>query len=201
MNNDIVPRDESRECIPGLLAPSEWVEPRLIVLDQGRRVSFHIADALRYHGLESVGGVILGFRLAQRALAELSPDGPAERRELALFTSFPGYGARDALELITRMVSDDRYAVDPSFVDERASEGVTGRCYFRFSLRGKSLELSPPPGVPNADFLRYGRAGKTAPSDPVAKADIARRWTQAKFDLANLLLATDCRAALRVLEP
>ena len=70
MNNDIVPRDESRECIPGLLAPSEWVEPRLIVLDQGRRVSFHIADALRYHGLESVGGVILGFRLAQRALAE-----------------------------------------------------------------------------------------------------------------------------------
>ena len=71
MNNDIVPRDESRECIPGLLAPSEWVEPRLIVLDQGRRVSFHIADALRYHGLESVGGVILGFRLAQRALASL----------------------------------------------------------------------------------------------------------------------------------
>ena len=70
MNNDIVPRDESRECIPGLLAPSEWVGPRLIVLDLGRRVSFHIADALRYHGLESVGGVILGFRLAQRALDE-----------------------------------------------------------------------------------------------------------------------------------
>ncbi|MCH5277699.1 MAG: hypothetical protein J1E80_07690 [Desulfovibrionaceae bacterium] len=191
---DILP-----ESIPGLRAPSDWVEPDLVVLDQGRPVSFHIADALRYHGLDSVGGVILGFRLAQRALAELSPYGPAERRELALFTSFPGYGVRDTLELVTRMVSEGRYTVDPSFVDERASEGVTGRCYFRFSLGGKLLELSPPPGVPGAEFVRWGRASKVPAPDASTGADIARRWKDAKFDLANLLLAADCRKALRVL--
>lgn len=190
-----------REPIAGLRDFAQWVEPRCTVLDQGRRVTFHIGDALRYHGLDSVGGAILGFRLLQRALAELSPDGPAERRDLALFTSFPGFGVRDTLELVTRMVTDGRYTMDPALADPRASEGVAGRCYFRFSLGKKSLELSPPPGVPDADFIRYGRASKIPQANPTAAADIARRWKQAKFDLANLLLGTDCRAALRILEP
>lgn len=186
--------------IPGLPAPATWIEPRLVVLDCGRPVNFHILDILNYHGLDSVGGAILGFRLLQRAFAELAPDGPAERRELSLFTSFPGFGARDSFELVTRMVTDGRYTADPAFIDERAPEGVTGRCYFRFTLRERSIELVPPPGVPDADFIRCGRASKLPSTNAEARADIMRRWKQARFALASLLLGLDCRAALRVLE-
>ena len=205
MNNYTTPHtspfSEPFSSIDGLPPSASWVEPYLVVLDCGRAVHFHIGDILKYHGLDSVGGAILGFRLLQRAFAELSPEGPAERRELSLFTSFPGFGARDAFELVARMITDGRYKADPGFIDERAPEGVTGRCYFRFFLRGRSLELAPPPGVPNADFLRWGRASKQIGPDSEEYDAIMRRWRQAKFTLASVLLGLDCRSALRVLEP
>ena len=68
-----------------LLAPPDWHTPQLTVLDSGNALTFHIQDAFNYHGYDAVGGVVLGFRLLQRAIAILSPDAPPERRE------FPRY--------------------------------------------------------------------------------------------------------------
>lgn len=186
--------------IHGLPHPSLWVEQSLVVLDQGRPVCFHIQDVFNYHGLDAVGGAVLGFRLLQRAFAELSPEGPAERRAMSLFTSFPGFGVRDACELITRMVTEGRYRVNPNFIEERASDGVNGRCYFRFSLGERTVELTPPPAVPSAEFIRWGRAAKQSSPQEADYPVIMQNWKQAKFHLASLLLGLDSRSALRVLK-
>lgn len=193
-------RREQYPLTPGLPKPSLWVDPSLLVLDQGRPVCFRIQDVFNYHGLDAVGGAVLGFRLLQRAFAELSPEGPAERRSISLFTSFPGFGVRDACELISRMVAEGRYRADPGFIDERAPDGVNGRCYFRFSLGDRSVELAPPPAVPDAEFIYWGRAAKQSFPEAAEYSVIMRNWKRAKFHLASLLLGLDCRSALRVLK-
>lgn len=183
--------------IPDLPPVEEWVDPLLTVAEAGLPVTFHMMDAINFHGLDSIGGVVLGVRLLQRAAAELSPHGLVERRELSLFTSFPGLGARDAFELVARMASEGRFHLDTAFEDVRAPEGVAGRFYFRFMYRGLSVALVPPAGIPDANFVRLGRESKKAG----VVAAVMAQWRAAKFSLARLLLVTDAASALRVLEP
>jgi hypothetical protein len=77
---------------------------------------------LRYHGGGSPAGVAMAFQVLARALPLLAPEAPLERRELAITTAFPGPGARDGFELVTRAVSDRRYTIDaelaPGIVDD-----------------------------------------------------------------------------------
>lgn len=81
--------------------------------DRGTILRFDFADLLRYHGPAFPGGVAHGFTALERALPLLAPDGVPERREVRLRTAFPGPGARDAVELVTRAVTEDRFTVDP----------------------------------------------------------------------------------------
>lgn len=84
------------------------------VVDRGRRITFGFDDILSYHGHGSPGGAALGFKVLERALPLLDPDGPCERREIVVETAFGGPGARDAVELVTRAVSGDRFRLDPA---------------------------------------------------------------------------------------
>ena len=81
-------------------------------MDAGRRLAFSFDDMLRYHGGGSPGGVAHAFKVLERALPLLDPDGPCERREIVVETAFGGPGARDAFELVTRAVTGDRYRID-----------------------------------------------------------------------------------------
>lgn len=78
------------------------------VVDRGRPIGFSFDDMLRYHGGGSPGGVAHAFKVLERALPLLSPDGLSERREIVVETAFGGPGARDAFELVTRAVTGDR---------------------------------------------------------------------------------------------
>src|SRR5215207_854272 len=75
------------------------------VADRGERLTFTFADLMRYHGPASPGGVAIAFKLLELVLPLLDPDGPCERREIAIATAFGGPGARDGFELVTRAVS------------------------------------------------------------------------------------------------
>lgn len=87
-------------------------ETVLTVLEDGRRLSFSFEDLMAYHGGGSPGGVAQAFKVLERALPLLSPDGPPERREVSLRTPFPGPGFRDAFEMVTRAVTGDRFVLD-----------------------------------------------------------------------------------------
>lgn len=180
---------------PALRPCGEWIAPAITVLENGRPLTFSLQTAFDYHGWDAVGGVVLGFRLLQRAIAELCPEGLPERRRFEVFTNFPGLGVRDTFELVTRMVTGGRFTLDASFTDPRTPEGVTGGVYFRFTLDGKSVELAPVEGQPDERFIRCGRASKK----PGATAEELREWKEVKQALADLLLGLTHEQAIRTL--
>lgn len=88
----------------------------LEVREREQRLTFTFDDLIRYHGGHSPAGVAMAFKVMQHAFAVLTPDGPPDRRSIAVRTAFRGPGARDGFEAVTRAVSDGRYTVDRSLV-------------------------------------------------------------------------------------
>ena len=180
---------------PALIPVEQWLVPHLEVDDAGARLAFHIQDVFNYHGYDAAGGVVLGFRLLQKAIACLSSERPLQRRALHVFTAFPGLGFRDCVELITRAVTENRFTVDTQFTQTQAQEGVQGRLHFAFSHLGKTVVLSPIHGALSADFIALGRASK----QPNFSLQQQQDWRNAKFALANTLLTAHPDDVIRVL--
>jgi len=178
-----------------LLSINQWVDPEITVIDEGRSVTFHIQDCFDFHGYDAVGGVVLGFRLLQAVQRELNHGLPLSRRAVSLFTAFPGLGARDVFELVTRMCSEQRFELDTSFEHPVALKGVAGAFYFQFTYDAKSVELSPIEGAPSADFIATGKASK----DPNASKELLAHWTNLKHELANTLLQHTAEQVIRKL--
>ncbi|MHB8659454.1 MAG: hypothetical protein ACYC91_16185 [Solirubrobacteraceae bacterium] len=109
----------------------------IMVLDDGRELSFSFDDMLEHHDGDSPGGVAHAFKVLERALPLLSSAGLLERRSLVVETAFGGPGARDAFELVTRAVSEDRF-----FLDQTLSRPESGRARERFVFRLRSGERS-----------------------------------------------------------
>lgn len=180
-----------------LIDSAQWVEPTLQVTDENDTLTFHIQDALNYHGYDAVGGVILGFRLLQKAISLFSPPsgGLIQRRQISLFTAFPGLGARDCFELVTRMVTHQHIQVDTAYSNTIAPEGVQGRFFFQFTYKGQKVQLAPIEGYPSTDFIALGKASKL----PDFSTEQQQAWRSAKFQLANTLLSAHSNTVIRVL--
>ncbi len=110
---------------------------RILVVDDGREVSFSFDDMLNYHGGGSPGGVAHAFKVLERSLPLLGPTRRLERRSIVIETAFGGPGARDAFELVTRGVSEERYIVDAALIRPEY-----GRARERFVFRLRSGEHS-----------------------------------------------------------
>ncbi len=159
----------------------------LTVLDQGRQLSYAFDDLMRYHGGGFPGGVAHGLKVMERALPVLSPDGPPERREISVRTSFGGPGARDAFEMVTRAVLEDRYLVDIGLA--RPERGKTLERYvFEVSYRSRTVTLIIRDGIVREEFVDLARTeGRTAEQD--ARLEVLKQ------DMADRLL---CRSAVDV---
>ena len=152
------------------------------VQEQGQAVGFSFDEMLRYSGPTSPGGVALGLKVMQRAFALLEPGGLVERREVVIETAFRGPGARDACELVTRGLTEDRYVVDPAL--ERPERGHSLRTFaFRVAYRGGVRSLLLREGFVTDEFVRLAQS-------PDLTADEQRRFSQMKQALADRLLAT-----------
>lgn len=151
------------------------------VVDQGRAISFTFEDMMRYHGPAFPGGVAHAFKVMERALPLLGDDGPPERREITVETAFRGPGARDAFELVTRAVTEDRYHVDPAL--ERTERGTTLERYvFRLRYRGRSVTVQLRDGFVVDEFIALARmATRTAAEE--------RRLAVLKQEMADRLMA------------
>lgn len=124
---------------------------QLAVIECGEVLTFTFADLMRHHGPGSPGGVAHAFKVLERGLPLVSPDGPPERRELTVATAFGGPGARDGIELVTRAVSDGRFEVDPAL--RRPELGPEReRFVFRLGYRGVVVELVLREGFVTAEF-------------------------------------------------
>lgn len=150
---------------------------RIAVFESGRELSFSFDEMLRYHGGSSPGGVAHAFKVLELGLPLLDPDG-VERREIFITTAFGGPGARDALELVTRAVTQERFVVDLSLL--RPEHGrARERFVFRLSYRARALTLALRDGFVTEEFIELARRAGRAPEQERAldamKADMATR--------------------------
>ena len=126
------------------------------VLDRGQRIGFSFADVLKYHGPGSPGGVAHAFKVLERALALLEPDGLCERRELVVETAFGGPGARDAFEMITRAVTEGRFHIDAALA--RPDRGRTLEAFvFRVGYRHRHATIVVREGFVTDEFIDLAR--------------------------------------------
>jgi hypothetical protein len=127
------------------------------VVDRGQRISFSVEDVLKYHGQGSPGGVAHAFKVLERALPLLDPDGLCERREIVVETAFGGPGARDAFEMITRAVTGNRFRVDPGLA--RPERGRALEAFvFRLGYRDRTATLMVREGFVTDEFIDLARA-------------------------------------------
>lgn len=150
----------------------------LTVLEEGRRLTYTFEDLMSYHGGGFPGGVAHALKVMERALPLLSPNGPPERGEISLRTAFGGPGARDAFEMVTRAVTEDRYTVDPDLA--RPERGTTLERYvFRLAYRDSTVTLLIREGIVRDEFIELSRkSGRTAEEEAhlaTLKQDMADR--------------------------
>jgi hypothetical protein len=158
------------------VAPDE-----LVVFEDGRELSFAFNHLLGYHGGGSPGGVAHAFKVMQRALPLLDPHGRVERRELALDTAFGGPGARDAFELVTRAVTDQRFTHDLSLA--RPDLGIAReRFVFRLRYRGRDVLLTLRDGFVTDDFIALTRK-------PDRTADEDQQLASMRSEMAALVMS------------
>jgi hypothetical protein len=150
----------------------------IAVLDRGLAIAFSFDDLMRYHGPGSPGGVAHAFKVLERALPLLSPDGPPERRELTVRTAFAGPGARDGFELVTRAVTDGRYTVDPALA--RPERGTTlERFVFRLGYRERAVTLAVREGFVPDDLIALARRPARTPAEETQLTALKRRMARA----------------------
>ncbi len=129
------------------------------VLENGRTIRFTFEDLMRYHGNLLPGGVAHGFKSLQAALVLLEAEKNAERREIGVATAFPGSGARDAIEMVTRAVSREQYFIDESLA--LPSRGFLSPYVFRFTYRSRNVTLQVREGMVRADFRALSALGNS----------------------------------------
>lgn len=126
------------------------------VVDRGRRIAFSFEDILNYHGPRSPGGAAHAFKVLERALPLLDPNGPCERREIVVETAFGGPGARDAFEMVTRVVTGERFRIDPALARPERGRALE-RFVFELGYRGRRVTLVLREGFVTDEFIDLAR--------------------------------------------
>lgn len=154
----------------------------LVVLDHGEPISIGFEDLLTYHGRSSIAGVAHAFKAMERAFPLLSPDAPPERYDITVESGFPGGGARDAFEMVTRAVTGDRYGLASDPAPSEAPEAPGGHFFFRLGYQGTVVELVARAGVVPEEFVRVACKDSPTPAE-------AERAQKLKEEMAARLLA------------
>lgn len=154
----------------------------LTIRDQGGAICISFDDILKYHGRSSIAGAAHAFKAMERAFPLLSPDQPPDRYVLVVESGFPGGGARDAFEMVTRAVSGDRYRVAPELAGAEVPEAPGGRFFFRLRYDTTIVDLALRDGLVPEGFVEV--ACREAPSP--AEAEHAQRL---KEEMAARLLS------------
>jgi hypothetical protein len=128
----------------------------IAVLDGRQQIDFSFDDLMKYHGPGSPGGVAHAFKVMERAFALLDPDGPPQRREITLRTAFGGPGARDGFEVVTRAVTQDRFAVDQALAQPELGR-TRERFVFEVGYRERSVTLVLREGFVSEEFIDLAR--------------------------------------------
>ena len=156
----------------------------LELAERGQRLSFSFEDLLRYHGPGSPGGVAHAFKVLERALPLLEPEGLCERRELAVATAFGGPGARDAIEMATRAVTDGRFEVTGAL--ERPELGRTReRDDLGTELAGGGEDQALVVVIDDDQVAQQARSSRRRDLEFVEQGGFSPRWLRSWYSSAR----------------
>ena len=167
----------------------------LKIRDRSDVISIGFEDLVKYHGRENIGGVALAFKVLEFAFSKISPHETPQREKIEIFTAFPGSGAIDAFEMVTRAVTRNRFHLDVAFEAPNALEAVSGHFYFRISYRGRTVAVTPRVGLIPDRFLELGRLHKAGE----ASQDDTTEFQGMKEALADTLIAMNAEDVFEVL--
>lgn len=153
----------------------------LEVLDHGEAVAISFDDLVKYHGRSSIAGLAHGFKALEAALPLLAGGPPPERYGIWVDSAFAGGGARDAVEMVTRAVTGDRYRPAPELAPADAPRAPAGRFFFRFLYEQRIVDLKLRPELADDEFVDQVCRGTDTP----AQAETVARLKQ---DMADRLL-------------
>lgn len=162
----------------------EFTLDTITYLENGEAFTVSFAELLKYHGTGFPGGVAHGLKVMQRAFPLLDEGRPVERREVRIDTAFPGPGGRDAIEFVTRALTEGRYHVDRALGGEGIEESPKGKYYFRFTYRGTVVEVTIRPGHVRPDFIALARKEGCTAAEEVELAALKREMGDRLVPLA-----------------
>ena len=128
---------------------------RISVTERGQVLTYDFATLLAFHGGGFPGGVVHGLKAMQAGFAALG-HGPLPRREIEVLTAFTGPGGRDAVECVTRALTDGRYHVDRALGGQDVINDPPGPYLWRFTLAERSVEVTIRPGHVLPEFVALG---------------------------------------------
>lgn len=155
----------------------------LVVLDQGEPISISFDDLLKYHGRSSIAGVAHAFKAMERAFPLLWPGGPPERHDITVESGFPGGGARDAFEMVTRAVTGDRYRLASEPAALEAPQAPGGHFFFRLGYRGTVVDLVARPGLVSEEFLQLACKEAPTPAEAVRAQTLKEQMAERLLSL------------------
>lgn len=117
----------------------------------------------------------------ERALPLLVAGGPPERREITVRTAFGGPGARDAFELVTRAVTENRFVVDPALARPQRGPALE-RFVFRLGYQDWTVTLILREGYVTDEFIALARREDRTCEDE-------RRLIRWKLEMADRVMA------------
>lgn len=175
-----------------LLPESEWACPDLYLYEGDDRLRLSLSGAIQYHGLSSIGGLVLGFRIIQRAVELSAGNLPVQRKGISIYTAFPGHGAQDAFEYVCRAIKDKRYCCDNTLHHPAAQSGSRGAFLFTIRLNEQSLTLTPAEGYPPSSYFAADRTSRDS-------IEAAINWRSEKISFANTLLKLPPEQCIRAI--
>ena len=130
------------------------------------------------------------------AWASLSDGEPLDRNDITVETAFGGPGARDAVEMVTRAVSREAFAlVSDKQPDENIAEAAKGAYWYKITARGRAVELGLKQDILPKDFIRLRRKSLAGE----ASAEEMETFRDLQIELSNRLLSMDPLSAFNVL--
>lgn len=169
------------------------IDTEIRIRDHGSELAVSFDACVTFHGRTSIGGLALGFRVMQLALADLAPGRVPERAEIRFRTAFPGPGLRDAVEMVSRAVTRGVYSVDETLAPLEAPEAPRGRLWFEVTVGAATGVYMARDGALPADFVPVGRASIAGTLDAAGAA----RWLELREGLAAAIMAAPAEAVLR----
>lgn len=165
----------------------------LSVIDRGIEYDFSFDDIEKYHGPLAPGGIAHAYKVMQRVFPILSPDKPIDRRLVEIHTSFVGPGARDAFEMVTRAVTENRYNVEPEIKAEYPDIGYRNRYVFKLSYGDKTVTAILREGHVRDEFLALG-----AKTDRTKDENIHLAWL--KQEMTDRLMKLHATSVYDILQ-